>query len=758
MTIATNLGFPRIGAHRELKWAIESFWAGKTDQQALRETAAKIRKENWEYQRDQGISQIPSNDFSFYDQVLDTTAMVGAIPERYGHEGGDVDMDTYFAMARGTTGDGGVGAMEMTKWFDTNYHYIVPELGKGQRFKLSSTKPIDEYLEAKALGVETRPVLVGPVTYLLSAKVTEEGFDTMKLIEEIIPVYEQVLKRLAEEGAQWVQIDEPMLGMDLTDQQRAAYGLAFARLTACAPKLKIMVAIYFSDLRENLKVALALPVAGLHLDLVRGPGQLEDVLVKLPTDSVLSVGVVDGRNIWKTDMTRALAMVNKASSALGTSRVMVGPSCSLLHSPVDLDSEPDMDEGMRSWMAFARQKIVEIATLSKASNGDAAEATELLAENAKANESRRSSTRIHNDVVKALVAGIDSSLTSRTSPYPERRNVQQQSIKLPAFPTTTIGSFPQTPEIRKARAAHNKGEMTDPQYDDFIKSEIERSIRFQEKVGLDVLVHGEPERNDMVEYFGEQIEGYTSTRNGWVQSYGSRCVKPPIIFGDIRRTHPMTVEWTRYAQSLTKLPVKGMLTGPVTMLQWSFVRDDQPRGDTCKQLAFAIRDEVLDLEGAGIRVIQVDEPAIREGLPLRRDDWDEYLAWAVESFRVATSGVSDRTQIHTHMCYAAYDEIIDSIAALDADVISMEAARSDMVLLNSFEKSPYPNEIGPGVYDIHSPRVAEPSEVKARLDKALLVLRPQQIWVNPDCGLKTRRWPEVEASLENMVQVARSLR
>ncbi|MEE8517987.1 MAG: 5-methyltetrahydropteroyltriglutamate--homocysteine S-methyltransferase [Dehalococcoidia bacterium] len=758
MTIATNLGFPRIGAHRELKWAMEAFWAGKTDEDALRATAAAIRKENWEFQRRQGITHVPSNDFSFYDQVLDTTAMVGAIPERYGHEGGPVDLATYFAMARGTTGDDGVQAMEMTKWFDTNYHYIVPELGPGQKFNLSSTKPIDEFLEARALGVHTRPVLIGPVTYLLSAKPTEEGFDPLSLVEAMLPVYEKVLKQLSEEGATWVQIDEPMLGMGLTDQQRAAYGLAFARLAAAAPKLKLLAAVYFSDLRDNLKVALALPIAGLHLDLVRGPGQLDDVLAKLPPESMLSVGVVDGRNIWKTDMAKALALVSKTASALGSSRVMIGPSCSLLHSPVDLASEPDMDDDMKSWMAFARQKVVEIATLAKAANGKHKDIGALLEENARAIASRRTSTRIHNPGVKARVEGIDDTLTHRASPYPERRTVQQQSIRLPAFPTTTIGSFPQTGQIRKARAAHNKGETTDAQYEEFIKSEIERSIRFQEKVGLDVLVHGEPERNDMVEYFGEQLEGYTSTRNGWVQSYGSRCVKPPIIFGDIRRTHPMTVEWSRYAQSLTSRPVKGMLTGPVTMLQWSFVRDDQPRGDTCKQIAFAIRDEVMDLEAAGIRIIQVDEPAIREGLPLRKEDWDHYLNWAVESFQVATSGVSDRTQIHTHMCYAAYDEIIDSITALDADVISMEAARSDMELLDAFENSPYPNEIGPGVYDIHSPRVAGSDEVKARLDKALRVLRPDQIWVNPDCGLKTRQWAEVEESLENMVEVAKSLR
>ena len=761
LAIASNLGFPRIGPKRELKWAVESYWSGKTDEEALQKVAASIRLDNWTFQKDNGIQHIPSNDFSFYDQMLDTTAMVGAIPARYEHPGGPVSLDTYFAMARGTTGDddtASLPAMEMTKWFDTNYHYIVPEIDTGQAFALSSTKVIDEFIEARDQGIHTRPVLIGPVTYLMLGKSKSDKFDRLTLLENLLPVYEKVLQRLAAEGAEWVQIDEPMLGMTLDDRERSAFGLSFARLNASAPSIKLLAAVYFGDLRENMKVALALQVAGIHIDLVRGPGQLEEMMAKLPDGMLLSMGLVDGRNVWKTDLARTLAMTSRATATLGTARVMIAPSCSILHSPVDLDLETELDDEMRSWMAFAKQKIVEIGTIAAASNGHKDTVEDVLAANAVAMESRRSSARIHNPAVKERIAAITPDMYDRQSAYTERRHTQRQSIKLPDFPTTTIGSFPQTPEIRKARASHRKGEINDNKYNKFLKAEIERVIRFQEEVDLDVLVHGEPERNDMVEYFGEQLDGYISTSNGWVQSYGSRGVKPPVIFGDVSRPHAMTVDWTTYAQSLTERPVKGMLTGPITMLEWSFVRDDQPRSETCRQLALAIRDEVLDLEAAGIRIIQVDEPAMREGLPLRREDWDTYLKWAVECYKLSVAGVTDRTQMHTHMCYADFNDIIESIGALDADVISFESSRSDMELLASFGDYHYPNEIGPGVYDIHSPRIISSTEMKELLGKALDVLTPDQIWVNPDCGLKTRKWEEVKPSIENMVEAAKALR
>jgi 5-methyltetrahydropteroyltriglutamate--homocysteine methyltransferase len=761
MVKATNLGFPRIGANRELKWAVESFWAGKTDEATLTQTAADIRKANWRYQQGQGLDHIPSNDFSLYDQVLDTAVMVGAIPPRYGHSGGPAGLDTYFAMARGTGGandPGGISAMEMTKWFDTNYHYIVPEFEAKQKFTLSSTKAVDEFLEAKELGIHTRPVLVGPVSFLLLGKSKDERLDNLSLLDNLLPVYEEVLRKLAEAGADWVQIDEPCLGLKSDNAQRAAFGRAYAQLAAASPKLKLLVAVYFSDLRDNLQTALGLPVAALHVDLVRGPGQLDDLLPKLPRTMSLSLGVVDGRNVWKTDMSKALATVEKAVLVLGSDRVLIGPSCSMLHSPVDLDFETRLDEEMKSWLAFAHQKVTEIATLAKAINKGKERVAGALSDNAKVMEGRRTSPRIHNQAVKQRAAAVDETMLQRMSPFAERQKTQREALKLPDFPTTTIGSFPQTGAIRKARAAHRKGEITDDQYQVFLKEEIANAIRFQEQVGLDVLVHGEAERNDMVEYFGEQLDGYISTRNGWVQSYGSRGVKPPIIFGDVSRPKPMTVDWTTYAQSLTSKPVKGMLTGPITMLEWSFVRDDQPRSETAKQLALAIRDEVTDLEAAGTSVIQIDEPALREGLPLRQEDWADYLRWAVDSFRLAASGVSDRTQVHTHMCYAEFNDIIEAIGELDADVISIESSRSDMELLAAFGKYHYPNEIGPGVYDIHSPRVAGPGEMEDLLGKALEVLTPDQLWVNPDCGLKTRRWEEVEPSLEHMVEAAKAMR
>ena len=761
MATSTNLGFPRIGANRELKWAVEAYWSGKIDEQELRQRAAGLRRSHWSLQQQAGISHIPSNDFSFYDQMLDTSVMVGAIPERYDAPGGPVSLDTYFAMARGRSASGdapGVSAMEMTKWFDTNYHYIVPEINATQTFSLRSSKPLEEFLEAKELGLHTRPVLVGPVTYLLLSKSDDPSFDPLNLLEGLVDVYENILRQLAQAGAEWVQMDEPALSLTLTDKQRSAFGRAYGRLASSLSSLNILVAVYFGDLRQNMKAALALPVRGLHLDLVRGHADLEDILAKLGDGRSLSLGLVDGRNIWKTDLQAATATARRAASILGNDRIFIAPSCSLLHAPVDLDNEAGLDEEMRSWLAFAKQKVREVSVITRVLNGGSGDVADELAANAAAMDSRRTSTRIHNPAVAERCAGLTPEMAQRASPYPERRKAQQQALRLPAYPTTTIGSFPQTPEIRRARASRNRGELADADYERFMRQEIEQAIRFQEETGLDVLVHGEPERNDMVEYFGEQLEGYISTANGWVQSYGSRAVKPPIIFGDLRRPAPMTVDWIAYAQSLTRQPVKGMLTGPVTMLQWSFVRDDQPRSETCRQLALVIRDEVGDLERAGIRVIQVDEPALREGLPLRREDWEAYLAWAVECFRIATCGVEDRTQMHTHMCYAAYDDIIDAVADMDADVISMENSRSDGTLLETFRTHPYPNEIGPGVYDIHSPRIAETDEMSDLLRRAVAVIPSERLWVNPDCGLKTRRWEEVKPSLAHMVEAAQELR
>lgn len=768
MAIATNLGFPRIGPKRELKKALESFWAGTSDQGALQNEASRICVENWQLQKAQGIAHIPSNDFSFYDQVLDTSAVVGAIPSRYGFSGDRIDLDTYFAMARGVTGkaEGNgsgpahkeVSAMEMTKWFDTNYHYIVPEFEKGIRFRLTSMKPVSEFRGAKAAGIVTRPVLVGPVTFLLQGKSKDPTVTPLSLLDGLLPVYEQVLGALAAEGAEWVQIDEPCLVLDLPKEAHEAYKKAYARLAAAAPKLKLLVATYFEGLRDNLTTAASLPVAALHVDLVRAPGQLDQVLAALPKEKLLSVGVVDGRNIWKTDLSKALGLVEKATQALGSDRVLVAPSCSLLHSPIDLDNEAKLDAELRNWLAFGKQKLQEIATIVRAVNEGRGAVADVLKANETAMESRRTSKRIHNDAVKTRAAAVTPQQLRRNRPYPERAKQQRARLQLPALPTTTIGSFPQTPEVRANRASLKSGKINQQQYEAACKTEIEKTIRIQEEIGLDMLVHGEFERNDMVEYFGEQLSGFFFTQNGWVQSYGSRYVKPPVIFGDVARPSPMTVAWSKYAQSLTSRPMKGMLTGPVTILQWSFVRDDQPRSETCKQIGLAIRDEVVDLEAAGIQAIQIDEPALREGLPLRREDWNAYLRWAVDAFRLSAAGVRDDTQIHTHMCYAEFNDIIQSIAEMDADVISMECSRSQMELLGAFGRFKYPNEIGPGVYDIHSPRVPGREEQESLLKKALEVLSPEQLWVNPDCGLKTRRWEEVKPSLTNMVAAAKSAR
>jgi 5-methyltetrahydropteroyltriglutamate--homocysteine methyltransferase len=757
MMIAANLGFPRIGAERELKHALEAFWAGRSDGEALAASARALRSANWRRQAESGLGHIPSNDFSLYDHVLDTTAMLGAVPPRFEWPGGTVGLETYFAMARGLPG---APAMEMTKWFDTNYHYLVPELTARQQFRLASTKPVDEFLEAKALGILTRPVLVGPVTYLLLARPAPGApdFDRLALLDRILPVYEEVLRRLAAAGAEWVQIDEPALVLDLDARARHALASAYAHLAHATPGLRLLVATYFGGLGDNLATALDLPVAGLHLDLVRAPEQLDRVLASWSIPPVLSLGVIDGRNVWRSDLDAALSLVGRAVARLGRGRVMVAPSCSLLHVPLDLESETGLTVELRSWMAFAAQKLDELATIARGAERGAAAIGEALAASRAAAAARASSSRIHNGAVARRAQAVGPGVLARRSPRAVRRRAQQAALALPPFPTTTIGSLPQTAEVRQARARFRRGEQDRAAYERFLGQQIERAVRFQERIGLDVLVHGEFERNDMVEHFGEQLAGFAVTRHGWVQSYGSRCVKPPVIFGDVARPHAMTVHWSRYTQTLTDRPVKGMLTGPITMLQWSFVRDDQPRAETAKQIALALRDEVGDLEAAGIRIIQIDEPALREGLPLRKADQEGYLRWAVDAFRLAASGVADSTQVHTHMCYADFNDIIRWIDEMDADVISIETSRSQMALLDAFVDYEYPGEIGPGVYDIHSPRIPQQEEIERLLGKAMAVLDPGQIWINPDCGLKTRTWDEVEPALRTMVAAAGRLR
>ena len=756
MPISHTLGFPSIGAKRELKRATEGYWNGKMSQADLLRAGSELRATHWRLQQAAGIDLVPSNDFSFYDRVLDTCALLGAVPERYGWAGGSVDLDTYFAMARGSQRAGrDVVAMEMTKWFDTNYHYIVPEFDRDQKFSLSSTKPVDQFLEAKALGITTKPVLIGPMTFLLLGKVRSAAFDRLVLLDRLLPVYVEVLNRLVAAGATWIQLDEPSLVLDRTAAERDAYRKAYGMLAERVPKAKILVATYFGALDDNLSTALSLPVQGLHVDLTRAPKQLDGVLAAWPAGRVLSLGVIDGRNIWKTDLNAALALLERGQAKVGADRLWVAPSCSLAHVPVDLDLEQKLDTELKGWLAFAKQKLGEVGILTRAlARGRATAAAELEA-NTKALVARRMSKRIHNPAVKQRAAAVTEPDLRRKSPFAARRRAQ---LPLPAYPTTTIGSFPQTAEVRNARRQLTDGKMTAAAYDAFIGEQIRKTLKLQEEIGLDVLVHGEFERNDMVEYFGEQLEGFAFTEYGWVQSYGTRCVKPPIIFGDVSRPRAMTVKWSSYAQSQTKQPVKGMLTGPVTILQWSFVRDDQPRAETAKQLALAIRDEVRDLEAAGIRVIQIDEPALREGLPLRQSDWAAYLEWSVNAFRLATAGVKDETQIHTHMCYSEFNDVIRVIAGMDADAISIENARSGSELLDAFKEYKYPNEIGPGVYDIHSPRVPSTVEIVTALNRMKAVLDGRQIWVNPDCGLKTRGWEETLPSLRNMVEAARQLR
>ncbi|MDN6320852.1 MAG: 5-methyltetrahydropteroyltriglutamate--homocysteine S-methyltransferase [Marinobacter sp.] len=755
MTTTHNLGYPRIGARRELKFALEALWNGKSSEKELQATAAGLREQNWKQQAE--LSLAPVGEFSLYDQVLDMSATLGNLPERASNHDGSA-LDEYFRVARGRspsdTACCSVHAGEMTKWFDTNYHYIVPEFSADTSFSLNADRILEQLAEARAQGITAKPVIIGPVTYLWLGKAKDES-DRLALLDKLLPVYSELLEKLAAEGAEWVQIDEPALVTELDADWKHAFVLAYHELKT-AP-VKLLLTTYFGELRENLQLVCELPVAGVHLDAISAEKEVTQLADWLPPHKVLSLGVINGRNIWKTDLNTTLDSLEPLKEKLGE-RLWLAPSCSLLHVPVDLESETTLDAEVGNWLAFARQKLQELSILAKALDEGRDAVSEGLNTNQKAIESRRGSSRVHNSAVAKALSAITPEHGERKSPFSTRTKLQQDRFQLPAYPTTTIGSFPQTPEIRQVRKEYRLGNLNQQDYTARIQEEIRYCVEQQEALGLDVLVHGEAERNDMVEYFGEQLEGYVFSRFGWVQSYGSRCVKPPILFGDITRPNAMTVDWIKYAQSLTDKPLKGMLTGPVTILNWSFVRDDQPRKDTCLQLALAVREEVQDLEKAGVGIIQIDEAALREGLPLRQSDWNTYLEWAIEAFRISANGVADDTQIHTHMCYSEFNDIIGAIARMDADVITIETSRSAMELLDAFKGFEYPNDIGPGVYDIHSPNIPQTAQVTDLMQKAAERIPAQRLWVNPDCGLKTRRWEEVAPALKAMVSAAKELR
>lgn len=757
MTQIHNLGFPRIGLRREMKRSVEAYWQGLIDPATLYDRGRTLRRHHWEIQLQAGMDLIPVGDFSWYDHVLDTTCLVGAIPERFHHPGGSVSLDTYFRMAHGQAPSGAPQpACEMTKWFDTNYHYLVPELTPDLQFRLSSDKLFLETEEARAaVGKAAKPVLLGPLSWLWLGKCQGKEFNKLDLLPRLLPLYGEILARLQTLGVTWVQIDEPILALDLPSEWQTGFERAYHALQI--PGIRALLTVYFGSLADNLKLACNLPVAGLHVDAVRAPKELIQIDDWLPQHKVLSAGIIDGRNIWRADLNRSLEMLGPLKDRR-QENLWLAPSCSLLHVPVDLAVETAMDPELKSWLAFAVQKLQELATLKQALEEGSQAVREQLEQCHRIMAGRASSARIIDPGVRQQVTQITPAMEQRTNPYPVRRQAQRLKLNLPILPSTTIGSFPQTTEIRSTRQQFKRGAISKEQYQTFLKKQITRIVQKQEEYGLDVLVHGEPERNDMVEYFAEQLQGFAISSNGWVQSYGSRCVKPPIIYGDIARPQAMTVDWSSYAQSLTQRPIKGMLTGPVTMLQWSFVRDDQPRHETCLQIALALREEVADLEKAGIGVIQIDEPALREGLPLRKKDWPAYLRWAVRCFRLASACVADQTQIHSHMCYAEFNDIIESITALDADVISLETARSRMELLDAFAAYEYPNDLGPGIYDIHSPNIPTTQELVALLQQAAAKIPKDRLWVNPDCGLKTRQWPEVEAALRNMVKAAMQLR
>lgn len=777
-------GFPRIGAQRELKFALERHWRGEISAEELEAVGRELRARHWALQREAGLDFVTVGDFAFYDQVANHIQLFGCEPTRFGFSDAESELARYFTLARGVSREGETGqegrpALEMTKWFDTNYHYLVPEFSAATEFTLNSERLFGEIEEARNLGHTVKVTLIGPLTFLWLGKEKTTGFSRLNLLDKILPVYRQIFARIQALGVQWVQIDEPILGLDLPTAWRMAFDSAYHQLASAG--VHILLASYFSPLGENLNLACRLPVAGLHIDAVRAPEEIRCVADWLPMHKVLSLGLIDGRNIWRTDLDQALHVLHKEISP-SPREIWLSTSCSLLHVPFSTAVETGLDEELRSWLSFACEKLHELQTLRQAATRSIAEKADwydevdwkrpqepqhkplhaltdaMLAHSRRALQSRRASLRVHAAEVKQRVDALADDIDQRKSPFPTRCLAQKARFNLPLLPTTTIGSFPQTAQIRAARAAYRRGELPGDDYGAAMEAEIAKTVAVQEQLELDVLVHGEAERNDMVEYFGEQLAGFAFTAHGWVQSYGSRCVKPPIIYGDVSRPQPMTVRWSRYAQSLTQRPMKGMLTGPITILQWSFVRDDQPRATTAEQIALAIRDEVLDLEQAGIGIIQIDEPAIREGLPLRREAQADYLAWATRAFRIAASGVADETQIHTHMCYSEFNGILPEIASMDADVITIETSRSDMELLGAFNEFRYPNEIGPGVYDIHSPRVPSVKEIENLLAKALAVIPATQLWVNPDCGLKTRNWPETKAALRNMVAATQNLR
>lgn len=749
-----NLGFPRIGLNRELKFAQEEFWSGDITREDLQKKGRELREKNWEYQST--LDYAPVGDFSFYDHVLDTSFLLGNLPARVDSLNGD-ELDNYFRLARGRSSHDDcscIHAGEMTKWFDTNYHYIVPEVTAASTFTLNTKRLLAQINEAKAKGVNPKPVIIGPLTYLYLSKVKDDS-NKLDLLEPLLSTYSELFSQLAKAGIEWLQIDEPILVTELEPQWQQAFNKAYYRIQT--NEIKLLLTTYFGQLQENLQLTCKLPVAGIHIDTINAKEEVNKIIDWLPSHKILSLGVIDGRNIWKTDLNNCLDWLEPIAKKL-SNRLWLAPSCSLLHVPVDLSIEKKINPDIKNWLAFALQKLEELSIIKQALNEGRNSVKEALIKNAEALDSRKKSTLIHNPEIKLAVKKITAQLGMRNSNYSVRAAIQRKALNLPCFPTTTIGSFPQTKDIRNTRLKFKKNELDFENYSEIIKKEIERSIHEQEKLGLDVLVHGEAERNDMVEYFGEQLDGYIFSQYGWVQSYGSRCVKPPIIFGDIDRPQKMTVEWIQYAQSLTHKPVKGMLTGPVTILNWSFVRDDQPRQETCFQLALAIRKEVLDLEQAGIHVIQIDEAALREGLPLRQAQWRKYLDWAVESFRICANGVHDKTQIHTHMCYSEFNDIMDAIIHMDADVITIETSRSDMKLLTVFNDVNYPNEIGPGVYDIHSPNIPNENHIIDLMNKASKNIPPERLWINPDCGLKTRQWDEVLPALKNMVNAAAKLR
>ncbi|EPZ8460907.1 5-methyltetrahydropteroyltriglutamate--homocysteine S-methyltransferase [Yersinia enterocolitica] len=754
MTILNHtLGFPRVGLKRELKKAQESYWAGNSTQEELLNVGRELRARHWQQQQQAGVDLVPVGDFAWYDHVLTTSLLLGNVPERHQNADGSIDLDTLFRIGRGRAPTGTpADAAEMTKWFNTNYHYMVPEFQQGQQFKLGWTQLLDEVDEALALGHKIKPVLLGPVTYLWLGKVKGEQFDRLSLLQDILPVYQQVLGELAKRGVEWVQIDEPALVLELPPEWLDAYQPAYQALQG---QVKLLLTTYFDSIGHNLDIIRALPVQGLHVDVVAGQDDIAELNATLPQEWLLSLGVINGRNVWRADLSH---WFERLQPLVNSRPLWLGSSCSLLHSPIDLSEETRLDAEVKSWFAFALQKCAELALLTQALNAPSeAKLAELAAYSAPI-RARRASSRVHNPQVEQRLAAITAQDIERQQPYEARATAQRKRFNLPAWPTTTIGSFPQTTEIRGLRLDFKQGRLDGKNYRTGISEHIKQAIAEQERLGLDVLVHGEAERNDMVEYFGEHLDGFVFTQNGWVQSYGSRCVKPPVIIGDISRPEAITVEWAKYAQSLTDKPVKGMLTGPVTILCWSFPREDVSRETIAKQIALALRDEVEDLEKAGIGIIQIDEPALREGLPLRRTDWQAYLQWAVDAFKLNAAVAQNDTQIHTHMCYCEFNDIMDSIAALDADVITIETSRSDMELLESFEDFAYPNEIGPGVYDIHSPNVPSVEWIEALLRKAAQRIPAERLWVNPDCGLKTRGWPETRQALANMVLAAQRLR